>query len=101
MTSSKKSIVYVFYKFDIFLMRKDIHIVYLKKQKKYICHCTTFYSIFNIGSYRKPEIQNDLPKITKIKLICYFFTKTLTKICSFVNFSILNNFLIAFKNVVK
>jgi len=26
--------------------------------------------------YTKPEIQKDLPKITKVKLICLFFTKT-------------------------
>ena len=32
-----------------------------------------------MSSYRKPEIQKDLPKITKVKLICFFFTKTLTK----------------------
>ena len=31
-----------------------------------------------MSSYRKPEIQNDLPKITKVKLICYFFTKAMT-----------------------
>jgi len=38
-----------------------------KKAKKDKCHNTTFYSIFNMSSCRKPEIQNDLPKITKIK----------------------------------
>ena len=32
-----------------------------------------------MSSYRKPEIQTDLPKLTKVKLIGYFFTKTLTK----------------------
>ena len=52
-------------------MRKGIHNVNLKKQN--------FNSIFNMSSYRKPEIQNDSHKITKVKLICYFFTKTLTK----------------------
>jgi len=26
-----------------------------------------FYSIFNLSSCTKPEIQNELPKITKIK----------------------------------
>jgi len=39
------------------------------KQNKSIRHRTTFYSIFKISSCRKPEIQNDLPKITKIKWI--------------------------------
>ena len=38
------------------------------KSKKRISHRTTFYSIFNISScYCKPELQNDLPEITKIK----------------------------------
>ena len=33
-----------------------------------------------MSSYIKPEIQNPLTKITKVKLICYFvFPKTLTK----------------------
>jgi len=27
----------------------------------------TFYSIFNMSSCGKPEIQNDLPKLTQIK----------------------------------
>jgi len=31
---------------------------------------TTFYSISNMSSCRKPEVQNDLPKITTIKWIC-------------------------------
>ena len=35
-------------------------------------------SIFNMSSYRKPAIQNDLPKLTKVKF-AIFFTKTLTK----------------------
>ena len=71
--------------FDIFLMRKGIHIVKSKKQKVQ-CHSTNFNSIFDMSSYRKPEIQKDLPEITKVKLICYFFTKTMTKnpqLCSF------------------
>ena len=29
--------------------------------------------MFNMSSNRKPEIQNDLPKIPKVKLIRYFF----------------------------
>ena len=61
-------------------MKKGTHIVNLKKQETSICHRTIFYSIFNMSSYRKPEIQNPLTKITKVKLICYFvFPKTLTK----------------------
>jgi len=43
-----------------------------KKAKKGIRHRTNFYSIFNLGSCRKPEIQNDVHKITKINWICYF-----------------------------
>ena len=49
-------------------MNKGIHIMNNKKGKtKSICHRTTFYSIFNMSSFRKPEIQNGLPKIIKIK----------------------------------
>ena len=48
-------------------MKKGIHIMNPKKAKKDKCHNTTFYSKFNMSSCRKPEIQNDLPKITKIK----------------------------------
>ena len=33
----------------------------------FLCHRTTFYSIFNMSSCRKPEINTNLPKITKIK----------------------------------
>ena len=36
-------------------MKKGIHIVNLKQQKG-ICHRTTFYSIFNMSSCRKPEL---------------------------------------------
>jgi len=57
-------------------MKKGIHIMNPKKQKC-ICHRTTFYAIFNMSSCRKPEIQNDLPKITKIKWICFFFKNKL------------------------
>ena len=46
-------------------MKKVIHIVNIKS-KKGICHRTTFNSILNTTSCRKPEIQNSLPKITKI-----------------------------------
>jgi len=56
-------------------MRKDK----TKKAKINKCYHTNFNSIFIMSSYRKPEIQHDLPKITKVKLICYFFTNVLTK----------------------
>jgi len=36
-------------------MKKDIHIVNLKKQKESICRRTTFYSIFNMSSCRKSK----------------------------------------------
>ena len=39
-------------------MKKGIPIM---NPKKRICHRTTFYSIFNMSSCRKPEMQNDLP----------------------------------------
>ena len=44
-----------------------IHIVNLKKQNNFLIIYIT------MRSYRKPEIQNDLPKITQIKWICYSF----------------------------
>ena len=56
-----------------FLWRK-VYILFIKKAKKSTCHRTTFYSIFNMSSCRKLEIQNDLPKITQIKWICFFLT---------------------------
>jgi len=37
-----------------------------------------YYYLFNMSSYRRLEIQNDLPKIPKVKLICYFFNKVVT-----------------------
>jgi len=46
-------------------MKKGIHIM-----NPSICHRTTLYSIFNMSSCRKPAIQNDLHKLTKIKWIC-------------------------------
>ena len=54
------------------MRRKGIHVFDLKKKKKE-------YAVFKMSSYRKPEIQNELPKIITVKLICFFFTKTLTK----------------------
>jgi len=47
-------------------MKKGLHIMTPKAYTS-ICHRTTFYSKFNMSSRRKPEIQNELPKITKIK----------------------------------
>ena len=39
-----------------------------KKQKKvYVYTVLLFYSIFNMIPCIKPEIQNDLPEITKMK----------------------------------
>jgi len=46
-----------------FLMKKGIHICCLSKKQKRKWHRTTFYSILNMSSCRKAEIQNDLPKI--------------------------------------
>ena len=53
-------------------MKKGIHIVNLKSKMK-ICHLTTFYSIFIMCSCRKPEIQQDLPKLTKNQMNLPFF----------------------------
>ena len=53
--------------FEPKLLIKGVHMYYYeskKAKKKRICHHTPFYSIFNMSSCRKPEIQNDLPKIT-------------------------------------
>ena len=47
-------------------MKKGIHIMNQKKQTS-MSPYYFFYSIFNMSSCRKPEIKNDLPKITKIK----------------------------------
>ena len=46
---------------------KGVHRTNFEKAKKGTYHRTTFYSIFNMSSCRKPEIQNDLPKINQIK----------------------------------
>ena len=65
-------------KLIFFLTKKGTHIVNLKKAKTDSCHRTTFYSIFNMSSSRKPEVYTkDLPKITIIKWICYFLTTVL------------------------
>ena len=65
----------------------------LKKQKRCM---SSYYFLFNMSSCRKPKIQNDLPKITKIKWICYIFKqKSSTMFIS----SCCNNYLILiFKN---
>jgi len=47
-------------------MEKGTHIVNLKEEEKKYMSRYYFYSIFNMSSCRMPEIQNDLPKITKI-----------------------------------
>ena len=84
-------------KWFFFLWRK-VYILLIQKSKNKACHRTTFYSIFNMSSFRKPEIHNDLPKITKIKWIYYFFKqKSLTMFIS----SCCNNYLIEFKKKGK
>ena len=55
-----------------------------KKAITSICHRTTFYSIFNMSSYRTPEIQNDLPEVTQIKWMCYFLNKQWSKVHNYV-----------------
>ena len=54
-----------------------------------------------MSSCRKPEIQNDLPKITKVKLICYFFNRIAINNPSLCFVIIFNNYLIAFYNIPK
>ena len=44
------------------------NILWIQKRKKSIYHRTSFYSIFDVRSCIKPEIQNDLPKIIKFKV---------------------------------
>jgi len=56
-------------------MKKGIHIMNQKKSKAKYMSPYYFYSIFNMSSCRKPEIQNDFPKITKIECIANFFNK--------------------------
>jgi len=43
-------------------MKKGIHIINPKQQER-IYHHTSFYSICDMSSSRKSEIQHDLPKI--------------------------------------
>ena len=55
----------------ITIFLRKLHLILLKQ----IFHVSSFV-LSRDSSYRKPEIQNDLPKV---KLSCYFFTKTLAK----------------------
>ena len=66
-----------------------------KKQNIRICHRTTFYSIFNMSSCRKPEIQNGLPKSLKSSEFCYFFKQK--SVTLFI--SSCNNYLIEFLKI--
>ena len=76
-------------------MKKDKLIVNLKSTKS-ICHRTTFYSIFNTSSSRNPGIQNDLPKLTKIKRMCFFLTNSGQKSLTILISSFFNNYSIEF-----
>jgi len=76
-------------------MKKGIHIINPKQQER-IYHHTSFYSICDMSSCRKSEIQHDLPKITKIKWICYFFNKQWQKILNYVCIIMFNNCSIEF-----
>ena len=73
-------------------MKKGTHLINPKKQKC-LCHRTTFYSIFIMSSYRKPDIQNDLLKLTKIKWIYQTVIKNVTMFIS----SCFNNYSTNFK----
>ena len=55
----------------MFFLWRKVYILWIPKRKTNICHRTTFYSIFNMSSYRNPKLLNGLPKITKIKWIYY------------------------------
>ena len=52
--------------FEPKILIKGVHLTNFKKNCS-ICYRTSFYSIFDMSSCIKPEIQKDLPKITKIK----------------------------------
>ena len=73
-------------------MKKGIHI-------KSICHRTTFYFIFNMSSCRKPEIQNALPKITKLS--AFVLTNSGQKSLTMFISSCFNNYSIELKQIVK
>ena len=70
--------MYIFTKFEkncdtklIFFLGEKVYILLIEKKKNSICHRTNINSIFKMSSYRNPEIQNDLPKLTKVKLIFF------------------------------
>jgi len=69
-------------------MTKGIHIMNKKKAKeKYMSpYYFYFYSICNMSSCRKWEIQNDLPKLIKIKCICCFSNMQWSIILNYVYF---------------
>ena len=50
-----------------------------KKAKNKLCHHTTYYSIFNVSSCRKPEIQNECLKSPKSSEFAAFFNKQVVK----------------------
>ena len=58
---------------------------YELKKAKTLYVTVLLYFIFDMSSCRKPEIQNDLPKITKIKWICYIFYVSTTIQLNFKN----------------
>ena len=59
-----------------------------KKPNISICHRTTFYVVFNMGSFRKVKIQNDLPKITQNQVnLLFVYQRVFTN----VEFIIFNN----------
>ena len=56
------------------------------KKQKSICHRTSLYSIFDMSSCRKPEIQNVLPKSPKSSEFAKTFNKLWSKILNYVYF---------------
>ena len=57
-----------------FLMKKSIHIMNPPKSKIEVYVSVRLFILYPIWVH--VEIQNDLPKITKIKWICYFLTNS-------------------------
>ena len=59
-----------------------------------------FYSIFNMSSCRKPEIQDDLPKITQnqVNLICFLTNRGQKTLTMFVINYVLTTIQLNFKN---
>ena len=41
-----------------FFLSRKVYILFMEKSKNSTCHRSTFYSIFNMSSCKKPEIQN-------------------------------------------